>query len=137
VAPGLRLGWVTAAPAVIQKLVYYLHGISLGACSFTQARRRRTNPPPCSDGAECVLAQPGLRRQLLPVTSSETGRERGGPAATQGPQYAPRLAPARFRRWLVRRARQAQGAAVTTESSDRDRAVAMPSSLASPPGQHT
>ena len=37
VAPGLRLGWVTAAPAVIQKLVFHLHGISLGACSYTQA----------------------------------------------------------------------------------------------------
>ena len=40
VAPGFRLGWVTAAPAVIQKLVFQLHGISLGACSFTQARCR-------------------------------------------------------------------------------------------------
>ena len=40
VAPGFRLGWVTAAPAVIQKLVFQLHGISLGACSFTQARGR-------------------------------------------------------------------------------------------------
>ena len=31
---------MTAAPAVIQKLVFQLHGISLGACSFTQARGR-------------------------------------------------------------------------------------------------
>eukprot|EP00884_Botryococcus_braunii_P000742 jgi/Botrbrau1/10669/Bobra.53_2s0024.1 len=34
--PGLRLGWVTAAPAVIEKLVYYLHGISLGAPAMSQ-----------------------------------------------------------------------------------------------------
>ena len=48
VAPGLRLGWVTAAPAVIQKLVFHLHGISLGACSYTQARTRYPLPYPAS-----------------------------------------------------------------------------------------
>ena len=48
VAPGLRLGWVTAAPAVIQKLVFHLHGISLGACSYTQACMRSPLPYPAS-----------------------------------------------------------------------------------------
>jgi len=37
-APGLRLGWATGAPAIIQKLVYCITGSSLGACSTTQVR---------------------------------------------------------------------------------------------------
>lgn len=35
-APGMRVGWVTAAPALIQKIIYQLQGIHLGANSFTQ-----------------------------------------------------------------------------------------------------
>ena len=35
-APGLRLGWATAAPAVVAKLVAHLHGVSLGAGPLAQ-----------------------------------------------------------------------------------------------------
>ena len=35
-APGLRLGWVTAAPAMVEKLNFCLHGSHLGACATTQ-----------------------------------------------------------------------------------------------------
>jgi kynurenine/2-aminoadipate aminotransferase len=35
-APGLRLGWATAAPPVIAKLVAHLHGVSLGAAPLAQ-----------------------------------------------------------------------------------------------------
>jgi DNA-binding transcriptional MocR family regulator len=33
----MRLGWVTAAPALIEKIIYHMQGIHLGANSFTQA----------------------------------------------------------------------------------------------------
>ena len=36
-APGLRLGWVTAAPPVVDRLVAHLHGVALGATSLSQA----------------------------------------------------------------------------------------------------
>lgn len=70
VAPGFRLGWVTAAPAVIQKLVFQLHGISLGACSFTQARGRpvlrfRFTIFIQALCAERVFQRMGLQRNLL------------------------------------------------------------------------
>ena len=35
-APGMRVGWVTAAPALLQRIMYHLQGVSLGANSFTQ-----------------------------------------------------------------------------------------------------
>ena len=35
-APGLRLGWVTAAPALVEKLTFCLHGTNLGAGATTQ-----------------------------------------------------------------------------------------------------
>ena len=38
-APGLRLGWVTAAAPLVEKLTYCIHGSSLGACATTQASR--------------------------------------------------------------------------------------------------
>ena len=36
-APGLRIGWVTAAPKLVEKIIYHMQGIHLGANSFTQA----------------------------------------------------------------------------------------------------
>ena len=36
-APGLRLGWVTAAAPLVEKLTFCIHGSSLGACATTQA----------------------------------------------------------------------------------------------------
>lgn len=39
-APGLRLGWATGAPAIIDKLASCIHGSALGPCATTQA------PPP-------------------------------------------------------------------------------------------
>ncbi|KAK9807681.1 hypothetical protein WJX72_005972 [[Myrmecia] bisecta] len=35
-APGVRLGWVTAAPAMIEKIIFCLHGSTLGPCSSSQ-----------------------------------------------------------------------------------------------------
>ena len=35
-APGLRLGWITAAPALIEKFIFALHGTTLGPCATTQ-----------------------------------------------------------------------------------------------------
>jgi kynurenine/2-aminoadipate aminotransferase len=35
-SPGLRLGWVTAHPHLIDKLVNTLHGLTLGPCSMSQ-----------------------------------------------------------------------------------------------------
>jgi hypothetical protein len=34
----LRLGWVTAAAPLVEKLTFCIHGTSLGACATTQAR---------------------------------------------------------------------------------------------------
>ena len=36
-APGLRIGWVTAAPKLVERIIYHMQGIHLGANSFTQA----------------------------------------------------------------------------------------------------
>ena len=36
-APGLRIGWVTAAPKLVERIIYHMQGIQLGANSFTQA----------------------------------------------------------------------------------------------------
>lgn len=35
-APGLRLGWITAAPLLVEKFTFCLHGTTLGACATTQ-----------------------------------------------------------------------------------------------------
>jgi len=35
-APGLRLGWATAAPALLEKLIFHLHGSTLGPCALSQ-----------------------------------------------------------------------------------------------------
>ncbi|KAL0025949.1 hypothetical protein WJX77_006756 [Trebouxia sp. C0004] len=35
-APGLRLGWATAAPALLEKLIFHLHGSTLGPCAMSQ-----------------------------------------------------------------------------------------------------
>ncbi|EIE19767.1 PLP-dependent transferase [Coccomyxa subellipsoidea C-169] len=35
-APGMRLGWVTAAPKLIEKIIYHLQGVHIGANSFIQ-----------------------------------------------------------------------------------------------------
>ena len=35
-SPGLRLGWATAAPAVLEKLIFHLHGSTLGPCALSQ-----------------------------------------------------------------------------------------------------
>lgn len=43
-APGLRLGWATGAPAIIDKLASCIHGSALGPCATTQA----PPPPPFS-----------------------------------------------------------------------------------------
>ena len=37
-APGLRMGWATAAPALLEKLIFQLHGSLLGPTSLSQAR---------------------------------------------------------------------------------------------------
>jgi len=39
-APGLRLGWVTAAAPLVQKLTFCIHGTTLGACATTQVTSR-------------------------------------------------------------------------------------------------
>ena len=39
-APGLRIGWVTAAPELVERIIYHMQGIQLGANSFTQAGGR-------------------------------------------------------------------------------------------------
>lgn len=35
-APGFRLGWVTAHPMFVDKLTWHMHGTALGPCSTTQ-----------------------------------------------------------------------------------------------------
>ena len=35
-APGLRLGWATAAPPLLEKLIFHLHGSTLGPCALSQ-----------------------------------------------------------------------------------------------------
>ena len=35
-APGLRLGWATAAPALLEKLIFHLHGSILGPTAMSQ-----------------------------------------------------------------------------------------------------
>lgn len=35
-APGFRLGWVTAHPTFVDKLTWHMHGTALGPCSTTQ-----------------------------------------------------------------------------------------------------
>ncbi len=36
--PGTRVGWVTAAPSLIEKIIFHLQGVHVGPNSFTQAR---------------------------------------------------------------------------------------------------
>ncbi len=36
--PGTRVGWVTAAPALIEKIIFHLQGVHVGPNSFTQVR---------------------------------------------------------------------------------------------------
>ncbi len=35
-APGFRLGWLTAHPTFVDKLTFHMHGTALGPCSTTQ-----------------------------------------------------------------------------------------------------
>ena len=35
-APGFRVGWLTAHPAFVDKLTFHMHGTALGPCSTTQ-----------------------------------------------------------------------------------------------------
>ena len=35
-APGMRLGWCTAHPDFLQKLLFALHASTMGPCSFSQ-----------------------------------------------------------------------------------------------------
>lgn len=37
-APGMRLGWVTAHPDMLQKICFALHASTMGPCSFTQVQ---------------------------------------------------------------------------------------------------
>ena len=34
--PGMRLGWVTAQPDMLQKICFALHASTMGPCSYTQ-----------------------------------------------------------------------------------------------------
>jgi len=34
--PGMRLGWVTAHPDMLQKICFALHASTMGPCSYTQ-----------------------------------------------------------------------------------------------------
>ena len=36
VAPGFRLGWLTAHPHFVDKFTFHMHGTALGPCSTTQ-----------------------------------------------------------------------------------------------------
>ena len=36
--PGMRLGWVTAHPDMLQKVCFALHASTMGPCSYTQVR---------------------------------------------------------------------------------------------------
>ena len=35
-APGFRLGWLTAHPTFVDKFTFHMHGTALGPCSTTQ-----------------------------------------------------------------------------------------------------
>lgn len=35
-APGFRLGWLTAHPHFVDKFTFHMHGTALGPCSTTQ-----------------------------------------------------------------------------------------------------
>lgn len=37
-APGFRLGWLTAHPHFVDKFTFHMHGTALGPCSTTQVR---------------------------------------------------------------------------------------------------
>ena len=37
--PGMRLGWVTAQPDMLQKICFALHASTMGPCSYTQVGR--------------------------------------------------------------------------------------------------
>ncbi len=39
-APGFRLGWLTAHPAFVDKLTFHMHGTALGPCSTTQVGKQ-------------------------------------------------------------------------------------------------
>lgn len=64
-APGLRLGWATGAPRLIQKLVSCIHGSALGACSTTQVM--------VSEMLE-AWGRPGLENHVLAMQHSYARR---------------------------------------------------------------
>ena len=60
-APGMRLGWVTAHPDMLQKICFALHASTMGPCSFTQvlmplllAAMHKSIPPISGQAHACV-----------------------------------------------------------------------------------
>ncbi len=49
--PGMRLGWVTAHPDMLQKICFALHASTMGPCSYTQVSILTCR----LDYANCVL----------------------------------------------------------------------------------
>lgn len=61
-APGFRLGWVTAHPTFIDKLTWHMHGTALGPCSTTQACPSCIQP---WHSVHATVLQARLRQGLL------------------------------------------------------------------------
>ena len=70
-APGLRLGWVTAAAPLVDKLTFCIHGNSLGACATTQV----SAPASRRDQGWAVVSEvrtvPGARRGARSVETCD------------------------------------------------------------------
>ena len=82
-APGLRLGWATAAPPIIAKLVAHLHGVSLGAAPLAQVLAAELLRTWGRDGFEAhvkgVQAEYGRRAAVLHAAAQRwLGPGRGG-----------------------------------------------------------
>ena len=63
-APGFRLGWLTAHPTFVDKLTFHMHGTALGPCSTTQVgnalngRRGSVDLLASAWGGACHAVQP-------------------------------------------------------------------------------
>ena len=93
-APGLRLGWATAAPAVIAKLVAHLHGVSLGAGPLAQVLAAELlatwGPAGFEAHVKGVQAEYGRRAAALHDAAERwLGEERAGREGGGGPGAAP------------------------------------------------
>ena len=76
-APGFRLGWLTAHPHFVDKFTFHMHGTALGPCSTTQVIAPVTNTD-CIDSNEITSALQSKRAQSHHRTESSAFQSAAG-----------------------------------------------------------